>query len=131
MKAKALFTALGMGLTLLFVSCHKHEDIDVEINVVSPAAGQVVVNPQTTLFQIVFTGSGELHDIRIKVYPKNNPADRVIDFDQHEHTRTYTFSETRDLSLYPAGSIFVLDIEADKDEEGKEIKSLKQEFSIP
>jgi hypothetical protein len=129
MKQFGILVLLVFGMTLS--SCHKHDDIEVNIEVVSPADGQLVATPQTTQFTVVFTATGELHDIRIKVYPVNNPDDLIIDFDKHEHKKTFTFSEIRDLSGYPAGSSFNMDIEADKDEKGTEKEVRKISFRIP
>jgi hypothetical protein len=131
MKSKIIIATLMFVFSMVFTSCHKHEDIEVAIDVISPEANSMVSNPASTLFHIVFSGSGELHDIRILVYPKGNPNDKIIDFDQHEHARSFTFMETRDLQSYPAASVFVMQIEADKDEEGKETERKVLEFRIP
>jgi hypothetical protein len=131
MKIKFIFASVMIVFLMVFTSCHKHEDIDVTIDVISPVANSTISNPASTLFHIVFSGTGELHDIRILVYPKANPGDKIIDFDQHEHARSFTFMETRDLQSYPASSVFVMQIEADKDEEGKETERKVIEFRIP
>jgi hypothetical protein len=129
MKLLKTFVLSIMLLTILS-SCHKHDDIDVTIDIISPVANQVMANPAEVLFNIIFTASGELHDIEIKVYPKDNPQDLILDFDLHEHKKVYEFTETRDLSSYPAGTTFVLDVDAYRDEEGTKKETKKIEFKI-
>ena len=122
--------ALSIMLLTILSSCHKHEDIDVTIDIISPVANQVMTNPAEVLFNIIFTASGELHDIEIKVYPKDNPQDLILDFDLHEHKKVYEFTETRDLSSYPEGTTFVLEVDAYRDEEGTKKETQKIEFRI-
>lgn len=128
---KHLIILTLLSFSLLIGSCQKHDDIDITIDILSPVANQVVANPANTVFNVIFTGTGNLHDIEIRVFPQDNPSDLIIDYDSHEHQTSYEFMEVRDLSAYAAGTTFVMEIEAYKDEEGNEKNEKSISFSIP
>jgi hypothetical protein len=128
---KDLIILAVLIFSLLIASCHKHDDIEITIDILSPVANQVVSNPALTLFNVTFTGTGSLHDIEIRVFPENNPSDLIINYDSHEHQATFEFMEVRDLSGYPGGTSFVMEIEAYKDEAAKHKEEKSISFRIP
>lgn len=132
MKSKFLIVSVLAVLLFGWSSCHKHGESEIEIDIISPAANSVVSNPSSVSINISFKATkGELHEIEVKLYPKNNPGDRIIDFERHVHQKSFTFNETRDLSSYPAGTAFILKAEAEKDHDGDRKVEKSIEFRIP
>ena len=112
---------LLFGGAVLFTGCDKDDDDHndhnhIEITILSPGDNETVSDPANVKIHIKFEADDELHDIEIKLHPENDASNLIIDFDVHIHQKTYEFETTVDLSGFPAGTEFELDIDACEDE---------------
>jgi hypothetical protein len=122
---------IALAMSLLFSACKKEMDNDAFITIISPTKFSVINNPAKTDFLIVFsTTVGDLYEVRVKAYPKNNPNDKVVDFKTKADEFRYTFAEEVDLSRFPSGTVFVVVAEADRDSRGKSVVTETAEFNI-
>ncbi len=129
------FGVLLASAVLVFSACNKDDDEHgdhnhIEITIISPTANQTVADPSAVEVRIAFEADDELHDIEIKLHPVDDASDLIIDFEVHTHQKTYEFHTVVDLSSYPAGTEFELDIDACEDEACTEKESKHIHFSI-
>lgn len=104
---------------LLFVvfnlsSCKKDGLESIEIIFINPVNNQVLTAEQAENLEITITLRAErdLEEFFVKVSPQNNPSDLIVDASKHSHRNELTVNYSRDLSLYPSGTIFLLSVEA-------------------
>jgi len=130
-----LMMALLFAGVLAFTGCNKDDDDHndhnhIEITILSPGDNETVSDPSNVKIHIKFEADDELHDIEIKLHPENDASDLIIDFDIHTHQKTYEFETMVDLSGYPAGTEFELDIDACEDEACTKKESKHIHFKI-
>lgn len=126
----ALFTG-----AILFTGCDKedddhHDHNHTEITILSPSDNETVADPTNVKIHVKFEADEELHDIEIKLHPEDDAADLIIDFDGHSHEKTYEFETTVNLSAYPAGTTFKLNVDACEDHECSEKENKHIHFKI-
>jgi hypothetical protein len=79
------------------------------VDFLAPEATQAVDRADSLHFQIrVTVNEGEMHGVKVLLYPADAPQNRIIDFWIHVHDESYLFETTRDLAAFPAGTRFVL-----------------------
>ena len=127
-----LLLALG---ALSFLGCNKDDDddhgaSDITITFLEPGDGEVLANAAEAHIHIRIEASEENHDVKIVLHPDGDVNDKILDFDLHEHDKVIDFEQDVDLSAYPAGTKFHLEVEACKDHDCEEKEFADIEFSI-
>ena len=118
-------------VALVFTACKKEEVNQVTIEIEEPTAGEVVANAADVHIHINFTATEELHDIDIILHVDDDPSNVVLDQHVHSHEQSYTFMQDVDLSSFPAGTKFHLEVETCVDHDCAEHVHADVEFSIP
>ncbi len=133
---KLFFLALA-ATALTFFGCdnddddpHAHGDNEITIRILEPADGEVVADASDVHIHIEIEASDENHEVEIVLHPDEDVNDKIIDFDKHEHDKVITFEQDVDLSGYPSGTGFHLEVEACKDHDCEEKEFGEVEFSI-
>ena len=125
---------LLLGVSVISISsCHDHDEDEnntVTIDIVTPKDGTKATNAKTVEVHVKFSASVEMHELEIKLHTDGNASNNIIDFDKHTHDKTYEFKETVDLSSFPAGTKFHLEVEACEDHDCKKVKVAESEFTI-
>lgn len=116
---KNLFLASLALSVLSIVGCdkedkHHHDHNDITIDVLKPMQDEVITDASEVYIHINFSASEGLEEIEIVLYA-HGEEDKIIDFDIHTHDTTYEFLENVDLSSYPAGTEFHLEIDVCED----------------
>jgi hypothetical protein len=111
---KIILSVLGISLSaIVFFSCTKeHNHVNIEF--LSPVDNATVADPSTVNLKIKFTAEVELEGIEVKLMEDSTGAS-IAPFNPmniHEHVKEYTLDETVNLSSYPAGTEFHLDVTA-------------------
>ncbi len=128
MKNVLFLTALS--LLFLLSSCKKDEVAMVNIEFEEPTPNQVVADASDVHIHIHFTSTDELHDIEIKMHPESDVSDLILDEDIHSHDEEYVFLKDLDLSSYPSGTEFHIEVEVCIDHDCEERETAEMEFSI-
>lgn len=121
---------------LLFTGCddedddHMHGDNEITINILEPGPDEVVADASKVHIHIEVEASDENHNLEVVLHPDDDIDDKIIDFDQHSHDKVISFEQDVDLSDYPAGTEFHLEVEACKDHDCEEKEFADVEFSI-
>jgi len=107
-----------MFLVFAGFGCHGHDDGNnaIQIDILRPGEGEVIVNPSKTDLWVNFNATGELHEIEIELYQKDERDEKIFYFEKHVHEKTFEFRESIDLSSFPKGTSFDLEIKACLDE---------------
>ncbi len=129
-------TQLTIMLTFLgafaLSSCDREEVITVNIEFEEPTAGETVADASDVHIHVHFTAmGGDLHDLEVVLHPDGDVADKIIEFDGHEHAEEYVFMEDVNLSSYPSGTTFHLEAKACLDHDCAESEFGDIEFMIP
>ncbi len=107
-------------LILIFTGfgCHNHDDDNntVVIDILRPEEGGVILNPSKTDIWINFTATGELHEIEVELYEKDERDEKIFYFEKHVHDKRFEFRETLDLSSFQKGTFFDLEVKVCLDE---------------
>jgi hypothetical protein len=126
-----LILSFLMLAALLFVGCHKHDDDnEVKITIMSPQDGAVITSPESVLIHVVFEATAENHDIEVKLFPAEQTANRLIDWDMHDHDKKIEFRQNIDLNSFDSGTSFILVAESCEDHKCEKIVEERIEFSI-
>ena len=138
MKNVLLFSFLAFSL--LFSACSDDDDDDhndhnckdsISIENLEPMNNETVASPDNVHIHVRVNADCEFHEVEIELYPTNDPSDLILDFEEHAHSSSYDFERDLDLSSYPAGTEFELDVEVYTDHEGSEYVEKEIDFSIP
>jgi hypothetical protein len=124
--------ALG-ALVFTFSACEKeeeHGDNEITIRILEPAANEVVTDAALVHLHIEVEASEENHDIDIVLHPDGDTGNKIIDQHIHDHDKVITFEQDVDLSGFPAGTVFHLEVEACKDHDCEEKEYADIDFSI-
>ncbi len=135
MKFRSFFLLLLATFSLTIVSCdkdddHGHEDNEITIRILEPAADEVVNDASSVHIHVEVEATDENHEIEIVLHPEGDTADKIIDFDKHDHDQVIVFEQEVDLSAYPSGQGFHLEVEACVDHDCEEKVTADVEFSI-
>jgi hypothetical protein len=109
---------------------HDHSDNDITINILEPGADEVVADASDVHIHIEIEATEDNHDIDILLHPDGDVSDKIIETNLHEHDQKVSFEQDIDLSAYPAGTKFHLEVEACKDHDCEEREFEDVEFSI-
>ena len=132
-KTLSLIFIIG---ALLFTACDNDDDEDshgnneITINILEPGADEVIADAALAHIHIEIEASDENHNVEIVLHPEGDLDDKIIDVDKHDHDQKITFEQDVDLSGYPAGTAFHLEVEACKDHDCEEKEFADVEFSI-
>ncbi|MBV6655308.1 MAG: hypothetical protein KI786_16185 [Mameliella sp.] len=109
---------------------HDHGDNEITINILEPGADEVIADASDAHIHIEIEATDENHNIEIVLHPDGDVSDKIIEVDMHEHDQKVVFEQDIDLSSYPAGTEFHLEVEACKDHDCEERETADVEFSI-
>lgn len=121
---------------LLFTACdkddedHDHGDNKITINILEPGNGEVMANPAEVHIHIEVEATDENHDIEIELHPEGDVSDKILDVKLHKHDQKIDFEQDVDLSSYPAGTEFHLEVKACLDHDCDETERADVEFKI-
>lgn len=127
------FLLLAVGLATAVASCDKDDDDDknkITISILEPKANEVISNPADVHIHIEIEASDENHEVEIVLYAHGDSNNKIIDFDQHAHDKKIVFAQDVDLSSFPAGTEFHLEVEACIDEDCTKKEDKHIDFSI-
>lgn len=131
------FSLLVFALGALFLtSCDNdddddmHGDNEITINILEPGPGEVITDASDVHIHIEVEATDENHELEIVLHPEGDIDDKIIDFDQHSHDAKIIFEQDIDLSAYPSGTEFHLEVEACADHDCEEKEFADVEFSI-
>ncbi len=108
-------------ISFMALSCKKEHN-HTEIEILSPTDESTIANASAVNIKITLTADEELHDVEISL-KKEADTTYIAPFnpmDLHQHSKTVTVDETVDLSSYPAGTEFHLEVEACEDHDCEE-----------
>lgn len=129
-----LLLMLAAGVTGTFSSCdkddHDHGDNEITINILEPTADGTVADASDVHIHIEVEASDENHNVEIKLHPDGDGDDLIINLDEHTHDKKFVFEQDLDLSSYPAGTKFHLEVEACVDHDCAEKVDKHIDFSI-
>ncbi|WNJ17102.1 hypothetical protein [Pontibacter sp. G13] len=128
-----LFNAfLAVALMFSVSACDEDETASITITFEHPTAGEIVEDASDVEIHIHAEGvdGGEVDDMEVVLHPEGNVDDKIIDFDEHTHAESYEFIEKVDLSSYPSGTTFHLEVNICGDHDCELSKSEDIEFSI-
>lgn len=132
MKKLISISAIFVFVMLAASSCKKDDHNHVEVEFLSPMDEATVANPAAVNIKIKFTAEEELHDIEITL-KKEGDSVAIAPFSPmhvHDHEKTITIDETVNLSSYPAGTEFHLEVEACEDHDCEEKVTKSIHFKI-
>jgi hypothetical protein len=132
MKKLISISAIFVFVMLILSSCKKDGHNHVEVEFMSPMDEATVANPAAVNIKIKFTAEEELHDIEITL-KKEGDSVAIAPFspmEVHDHEKTITIDETVNLSSYPAGTEFHLEVEACEDHDCEEKVTKSIHFKI-
>lgn len=124
----------GLAATALILAsgCKKDEDQNVvTINIISPVDGSVVADASQVLIHIEFEATDENEEIDVLIHRDGDESDVAFEWDTHDHDKKIVLMETIDLSSYPSGTKFLMEIDACEDHDCKRKSHKHITFSIP
>lgn len=130
----ASIVLLGM-VVLGFGSCTNDTvepaENTITIRILEPLAGEIVSDASSVHMHIEVEATDENHEVEIELHPIDNQEDHIIDYHLHDHDRLITFEQEVDLSGYPSGTKFQLEVYACIDHECLSTAESEITFSIP
>lgn len=127
---KSFLFVITLTGAFTLTSCDDHdENNEITIEILKPTTS-IVTDIQNFEVHIKFTATGELHDLEVELHPEGDKENKIIEWDKHIHKKSYEFKESRDLSSFPAGTEFHLEVKACKDEKCKDFVVEDFEFKI-
>lgn len=126
--------ALVTVLTLLLLSSCKEDPIGIlEIDFEEPMAGEVVADASDVHIHIHLhaMNGAEVGDLEVELHPDGDVSDKIIEFDDHIHKEEHDFVQDVDLSSYPSGTVFHLEVKVCGDHDCELSATDDIEFSIP
>lgn len=129
---------LLLAFPLVFVACDNdddhphHDDNEITINFITPENDQVISMEEadSLLIKLEVLATDENHDIYIELHPENDVSNIILDLHFHLHDPNFEFSEPVDLSDFPSGTEFHLEVRAALDHNGDHHERADIEFSI-
>ena len=135
MKVRLLFS-LALALSALtIVGCSNDDEApvasnEITINILEPAADEVITDASDVHVHIEIEATDENHEVEIILHPEGDLDNKIIDFDKHEHDQKIVFEQDVDLSSFPSGQEFHLEVAACIDHDCAEKERADVEFSI-
>jgi hypothetical protein len=119
----------------LFSSCGDDDEPipTIEIEFEEPTAGEVVADASDVHIHIHLhaMNGAEVGDLEVELHPDDDASDKIIEYDEHIHMEEYDFEQDIDLSGYPSGTEFHLEVKVCGDHDCELSASDDIEFSIP
>ena len=109
---------------------HMHGENDVTINILEPGDDETVADASDVHIHIEVEATDEVHNVDIILHPDDDISDKILEKNIHDHDPKVEFEQDIDLSDYPAGTEFHLEVEACKDHDCEEMVFEDVEFSI-
>jgi len=109
---------------------HMHGDNEITINILEPGNDEVVADASDVHIHIEVEATETNHNVDIILHPDGDIDDKIIEQNIHEHEQKVDFEQDVDLSSYPAGTKFHLEVEACKDHDCEDREFADVEFSI-
>jgi hypothetical protein len=111
---KKIYLLLFALFTFTLFSCKEDKLEAIDIVFENPVNGQQVPLAEAENFEFVITLSADkdLEEFFVRVYPLNDPTDLIVNASRHTHRKEITVRYTRDLSGYPSGTEFKVEVEA-------------------
>lgn len=123
-----------LSVMVLLSSCNKddddHDDNEITISILEPTSGEAFADASEVHIHIEIEATDENHEVEIKLHPEGDVNDLILDYDEHSHDQTIEFEQDLDLSSYPSGTEFHLEVEACVDHDCEETETADVEFSI-
>jgi len=123
--------AFLFALITFLAACKSEEVNQVTIDIQEPTAGETVADASQVHIHIELTATEELHDIHIHLHPDGDVSNMIIEQDIHSHEMTHTFMQDVDLSSFPSGTKFHLEVETCIDHDCEEEAKEEIDFFIP
>ncbi len=135
MKSVYFFIVMFIPVIVITTGCNK-EDTEpvgnsIEIRILEPVADEVVGDAKNVHLHIEIEATEENHEVEILLHPSADLLEKVLDYDEHNHDMLVTFEQDVDLSSYPAGTAFMLEVAACLDHDCENKESAAVEFFIP
>ncbi len=122
MKKSTAMILLAMGMAV-FTGCKKEKgEYDIEIN--SPAKDAAYSSPVP--LDVHVHGEDIIHDIKIKVFEKNSPANVVFDYDNHVEVKDFTITD-QIVANVNIPTVFTIEVKVGEDDH---IKEVQHDFTI-
>ena len=123
---------------LVFTACdkddddhdHDHGDNKITINILEPGNDETVADASDVHIHIEVEATDEAHDIEIELHPEGDVSDKILNEKLHKHDQKVVFEQDLDLSSYPAGTEFHLEVKACADHDCDEAEFADVEFKI-
>lgn len=112
---------------------HDHDDHnEITITFLAPSPDQVIPMSEANavVISIEVEASDENHEVEIELHPESDTGDKIIDDDEHTHDKVFKYDHVVDLSSYPSGTEFHLEVTACLDHNCEETTSSDIEFKI-
>ncbi len=129
------FLLAAATATVFFTGCSDDDDEtsmgnQITINILEPADGEVMADATMVHVHVEFEATDENHNVEILIHKEGDVSDVAFEWDKHEHDQKIIFEEDIDLSSYPAGTEFHMEVEACIDHDCNEKEFADVEFSI-
>jgi hypothetical protein len=126
---------LGLFLCLSFMtSCEDHNHSDepnsVTIELLNPMAGEKVLDPSKTNFSVNFSATIEQHKLEVTLTPSDKLDQKIISWTKNTHEKYFEYRNTLDLSIFEAGTNFLLTLKSCSDHECGDFLVREVIFSI-
>lgn len=122
-KRVSFVALLATGIAM---SGCKKEEQKLEIEVHTPAKNQTYTGPTVPVEIHIHGGELTIHDIEAKAFKKSNPADVVLDYDNHVEVTDFTVTDEIHVTVTEA-TVFTLQINVG---EGEHTASLEHDFTV-
>lgn len=131
--SRALRSLCLLMMLSVFSSCGDHHDHSdegntVSIDLVRPMAGEKVDDPSNTSIAVNFSATVSQHKLQVILTPANKLEEKIISWENNTHEKYYEYRKTVDLSMYEAGTIFLLELKTCSDHDC--INFLEREFTF-
>jgi hypothetical protein len=132
MKVCNVFFVIFSLSILSLTSCDPEESKTevVTIEILKPQVNAIIADPSKTEIEIQFSTEGQIHKFEILLTPKNNSAQKILDYKQTAHTSSLKYLHTADLSAFEKNTEFQLEVKACGDHDCTEIYTQGITFSL-
>lgn len=131
--SKTIWSLCLLMMVSVFSSCGDHHDHSdegntVSIDLISPEPDKKVVDPTNTSIAVNFSATVSQHKLEVTLTPADKPEEKIISWVNNTHEKYYEYRKTVDLSMYAAGTIFLLELKTCSDHDC--INFLEREFTF-
>lgn len=130
---------LALATAFTFTACededdhdhdHDHGDNEITINILEPGDDEVVADASDVHIHIEIEATDVNHDIDVILHPDGDISDKILEKKLHDHDKKVNFEQDVNLSSYPSGTKFHLEVKACKDHDCEEVVFEDVEFTI-